>query len=413
MRTHGIGSIVRTIGDVAIASLPAGRVGDGVSIVSRSRRVIGGRIAAVERGRVAIVPFGSLVGIAVGDRVESTPDALDCVLGFGLLGRAIDPSGRALDGGGTICGTRVRVAPTVSSPAQRQSIDAIAWTGIRAIDGLLAFGRGARIGIFGAPGTGKTSLLEMLAAGRCFDAVVIGLVGERGREAEAWLRRIDRRSTVICATADRSAAERVRSAEVTMAQACSLRERGFHVLLILDSLARYAAALRERASALGEPPGRGGYPASVWSEFGRFLESAGNYAHGSVTLVATVLVDGDEERDPVCVNARAALDGHLTLSPSLARAGRFPAIDVLASTSRTMCAVVDARHRDSAAAVRGGLARLAATEDFRAAGLSDRDDPEFARTAEVERALEAFLRQGDLERPDATRAALHGLAALM
>ena len=413
MNARGIGAVIRTIGEIAIASLAGARIGDGVRIVARSQRAIGGRVAAVERGRVAIVPFAPLLGVAAGDRVENAPDALECVLGFGLLGRAVDAEGRPLDGDSPIAGTRTRVNASAPPPACRRPVETIAWTGIRAIDALLTVGRGARIGIFGAPGTGKTALLQSLAGDGDADAVVVGLVGERGREAEAWLRRIDRRSTLICATADRSAAERVRAADVAMAHACFMRERGLHVLLILDSLARYAAALRERASALGEPAGRGGYPASVWSEFGRFLESGGNATRGSVTLMATVLVDGDEERDPVCGNARAALDGHLTLSPSLARAGHFPAIDVLASTSRTMACVVDAQHLADARAVRRALAQLAATAELRAAGFGERDDPDFARLADLERALEAFLRQDEPERAAATRAKLRGLAASM
>jgi len=410
---RGVGAVLRTIGEITIASLPGARVGDGVRIVARSRRPIGGRIAAVERGRVAIVPFAPLMGVAVGDRVEAAPEALDCVLGFGLLGRAVDAAGSALDRGTPIVGSRARVTSPAPLLAGRRPVDAIAWTGIRALDGLLTIGRGARVGIFGAPGTGKTSLLETLARGSDADAVVVGLVGERGREAEMWLRRIERRSTLVCATADRSAAERVRAAELAMAHACFLRERGFDVLLILDSLARYAAALRERASALGEPAGRGGYPSSLWSEFSRFLESAGNAARGSVTLVATVLVDGDEERDPVCVNARAALDGHVMLSAALARAGRFPAIDVPASASRTMASVVDSEHLADAQTVRRALAGLASTEEIRTAGLVDRDDPEWTRLAEIERALETFLRQDNPADPATTRAELRGLVAAM
>jgi type III secretion protein N (ATPase) len=256
-------------------------------------------------------------------------------------------------------------------------------------------------------------LLESIAAGARVDAVVVALIGERGREAEAWLHRIDRRTTIVCATADRSAGERVRAAEIAMAQACFVRERGLHALLIFDSLARYAAALRERAVALGEPVGGGGYPPTVWAEMSRFLESAGNCERGSVTVLATILVDGDEERDPVCVNARAALDGHVALSPSLARAGRFPAIDVLASTSRLLGAVVDEGHRADAATVRLALARIAASEDLRLAGMGARDDPELARLAETERALDAFLRQSEPQPAAATRAALRDLAAMM
>ena len=406
------GTLLRTIGGIAIASLPTARVGEGIRIISRARS-IAGRIATVESGRVAIVPFVPLNDVAVGDRVESAPDALESVLGSGLLGRAIDAGGLALDGGGPIRGTRARVTSHPPIPAERRPIDTVLWTGVRAIDGLLSFGRGARVGFFGAPGTGKSSLLEGIAAAAGVDVVVIALIGERGREAQAWLQRLDRRTTVVCATIDRSAGERVRAAEIALAQACFLRERGLHVLLILDSLARYAGALRERAVALGEPIGRAGYPPTVWAEIGGFLESAGNCVGGSVTLLATILVDGDEERDPVCVNARAALDGHIMLSQALAHAGRFPAIDVLASASRTFGAVADAAHRADAAAVRRALARLAASQDLRAAGVVDRDDPETSRQAQVERALDAFLRQTEPQSGASTREALRELARML
>lgn len=406
------GTLLRTIGGIAIASLPTARVGEGVRIISRARSVAG-RVATVESGRAAIVPFAPLEGAAVGDRVESAPDALESVLGFGLFGRAIDSGGLALDGGAPIRGTRATVKAHTPFPAERRPIDTALWTGVRAIDGLLSFGRGARVGFFGAPGTGKSSLLESIAAAASVDTVIIALIGERGREAEAWLQRLDRRTTVVCATADRSAGERVRAAEIAIAQACFLRERGLHVVLIVDSLARYAGALRERAVALGEPVGRAGFPPTVWAEIGGFLESAGNCVSGSVTLLATILVDGDEERDPVCVNARAALDGHITLSQALANAGRFPAIDVLASASRTFGAVADVAHRADAAIVRRALAQLAASEDLRAAGVVDRDDPETSRLAQAERALERFLRQTEPQSGVATRAALRELALML
>lgn len=280
----------------------------------------------------------------------------------------------------------------VPVPAQRAPVDRPLWTGVRCIDALLTIGRGARIGIFGAPGAGKSTLLESIVAGAHADAVVVGLVGERGREAQRWLAARDVRTTVICATSDRSAQERVRAAESTLAHAQTLAQRGLHVLVLFDSLARYANALREIASTRGESVGRGGYPPSVFARLAQLVERAGAFRSGSVTLIASVLNDGDD-RDPVSESARSLLDGHVQLSPKLAQACRFPAIDVLASASRTMDDVVDAEHRRAARAVRAALARLEACADARSLGLEPADPATRAAIA-AEASLEALLRQG-------------------
>jgi type III secretion protein N (ATPase) len=410
---RGVGCVVRTLGGTVLAALPSARVGDGVLVRAASGALLAGRVAAVERARVSIVPFGTLAGVSVGDRVEVSADALACVVGFGVLGRALDAEGNALDGRGTVRGMRVHPAERGAAPSERQPVTTAFWTGIRAIDGLLTLGRGARIGIFGGPGVGKTTLLETIAEGARGDAVVLGLVGERGREAQAWFERVDRRTTIVCATSDRSAAERVRAADVAMVQAVALRERGLHVVLVLDSLARYAAALRDERVALGEPVGRGGYPPTVWTELGRYLERAGTAARGSITLLATVLSDGADEREPLSDATRSLLDGHIALSSGLARAGHYPAIDVPASTSRTMNAVVAGDHRRDAEALRAALGLLAETKDARAVGLDGGEDPALARAVAGEGAIGAFLRQREAVAPDETLRSLRSVAALL
>ena len=243
--------------------------------------------------------------------------------------------------------------------------------------------------------------------------MVLALVGERGREAQRWFERVDRRTTIVCATSDRSASERVRGAEVAMAQAERLRASGLHVVMILDSLARYASALRERGVTLGEPVGRGGYPASVWAAVARLLERAGTASRGSITLIATVLSDGGDEREPVSENARSLLDGHIVLSPELARANHYPAIDVLASASRTMGDVVAGAHGRDAGRIREALALLDRTRDARSVGLARFDDPVLARAIACENAFGAFLRQRDAVSPEATRASLSSLARML
>ncbi|MBC5799060.1 MAG: EscN/YscN/HrcN family type III secretion system ATPase [Candidatus Eremiobacteraeota bacterium] len=409
MIVRHVGCVVRTLGETIVAALPGACIGNGVRVCS-ARGVLAGEVAAVERSRVAIVPFGSLSGVAVGDRVEIDDAARAAPLGFAALGRALDAAGAALDGAGALRTRSVRVDRVGPEPRERRGIREPFWTGVRALDGLLTIGRGARIGFFGAPGAGKTTLLESIATAARADAVVLALVGERGREAQAWIDRCDARTTIVCATSDRSASERVRAADVAMAQACLLRDRGLHVALIVDSLARYCAALREQRVALGEAVGRGGYPPSVWAALARFLECAGNAHDGSITVLATVLSDGADEREPLSDAARSLLDGHIMLSSALARAGHFPAIDVLGSASRTMDAVTDASHLADAGAVRAVLALLAESKDARDVGLAAMT-PALAAAVAAEPALMAFLRQGAPANPQEVRQELRAVAA--
>jgi len=335
-------------------------------------------------------------------------------VGTALLGRAVAADGTLLAGDPPGALRRRPIDAPAPAPHQRRPVADPFWSGVRAIDGPLTVGRGARIGIFGAPGAGKSTLLETIVAGSSADATVVALVGERGREAERWLRALDRRTTIVCATADRSAAERVRAAELAMTQAEALRDRGLDVLLVLDSLARYAAAARDLAVAAGEPLGRGGVPASVVGRQARLLERAGPMPAGTITLIATVLAEGAIEHDPVADAARAALDGHLVLAPRLAAAGWFPAIDLPASASRTASDVTDAGHREAAARLRAAVAALDASRDARAFGLApEHSDPVLARALAAEAAIASFLCQDAVPtKPAETLARLAALALL-
>lgn len=408
MIARATGCVLRATGEMLLVALPGARVGDAVRILPRGGP-LGGEVVAVRRGRATVAPFGALAGIGVGDRVEAGAPSAPAT-GCAALGRALDAAGAPLDGGPplppAVRAATVRAVP----PRERAAVREPFQTGVRAIDGLLTLGRGARIGFFGAPGAGKTTLLESIVGGARADAVVLGLVGERGREAQRWLACLNRRTIAVCATSDRSAAERVQAAELALAHAQALRERGLHVLLVLDSLARYANALRELRTSLGEPVGRGGYPAAVWAQTARYLEGAGTASRGSITLLATVLSDGGDEREPLTDAARSLLDGHVVLSSELARAGRFPAIDVLASASRTMRDVVSVDHERDASAVRAALALLAGTSDARALGFEQRGDPALAAAVSAEPAIAAFLHHGERSGFAQTRAALRELA---
>ncbi len=312
-------------------------------------------------------------------------------LGTCALGRAIDAFGAPLDGGPPLLGRTVALALRAPRPNEREPIERPLWSGVRVLDALLTFGRGARVGIFGPPGAGKSTLVESIVDGCAADAVIVGLAGERGREAQRWIARLDERTTIVCATSDRPASERIAAAAVAIAQARALCDRGLHVLFVLDSLARVAAAAREIAVAAGESVGRGGYPPSVFATLARYVECAGALRCGSVTLVATVLSDGDE-RDPVSEAARSLLDGHIELSSARAQAGRFPAVDVPRSSSRTMDLVAAEEHRRAASQMRRALALLERMEDARALGIEPTDGVSRAAIA-IEARLEAFLCQ--------------------
>lgn len=404
----GRGSVVSADGARITARLPSAAIGSGVRIRG-VRGEITGIVTALHAGRASIAPREATDGLSAGDEVRSDPAALALPLGTILLGRAVDVHGRALDGGGAVRGRARSIALAAPDPGDRAEVDVPFWTGIRAVDALLTVGRGARIGVFGPPGCGKSTFLHRLVRGAYADAVVVGLCGERGREAEEWMRACPAHASIICATGDRAAAERVQAARVAMAQANLLRARGLHVLLILDSLARYAAALREIALADGESAGRGGYPPSVFADLAHLVEVAGNGNRGSITMIASVLSDGDE-RDPVSESARSLLDGHLVLSPRLAQAGRFPAIDVVASTSRTMRQVVGEGHDRDARLVRRALALLAQTEEARMLGIVP-EDPHAVRAVAAESRLETLLAQDGSPVPPAQSLAALAAAA--
>ncbi len=372
-------------------SLPGAALGDGVVVKSRDH-LVRGTVSAISPGAATVTPHDAMAGIMPGDVVLRDPAALMLVLGTGALGRAFNPRGIPLDDGRPVLGRLGTTRFRNPAPAERAPVIAPLWTGIRAIDGLLTIGRGARIGLFGPPGAGKSMLLRALADGCASDAVVVALVGERGREAAEWSLRCNARTTIVAAPSDSAAAERVQSAKVAVAQAHALRSHGLHVLLIMDSLARFAGALRELAVGNGETAGRGGYPPSVFTEMAKLLEAGGNISRGSLTIVATVLCDGEDEREPLSDGARSLLDGHIMLSSALSNAAHYPAIDIAASKSRTMHDVVTQEHAQAARDVRAAIVHLNATADLRSIGMAS-PDQRGLRIQAAEPAILRFLQQ--------------------
>ncbi len=390
MKGESIGRVCDARAGVVQAKLPAVSIGESVEILSRRRTTLG-IVQRVGERAVSIASHGDVEGISAGDVVRALPYGNVRAPGLAALGRAIDARGQAIDGGPPVVsrrGARMRIRP---SPSARTLPTAPLWTGIKAIDALLTIARGGRVGIFGPAGAGKSSLLAMLDRGCRADVSVVALIGERGREAREWFARLHPRMTVICAASDRPAAERVTAAELAIAQAARLRGLGLDVLLILDSLARLGAALRDVAVACGEPVGRAGFPPSVFAQIARFVESAGATATGSITLVASVL--SEDDREPIAEAARSLLDGHITLSRSLAHAGRYPAIDVTSSASRLMSAVISQTHAEDAATLRRSLCALKDSEDARSIGLPQHD-PWILAAQQNEEAIEELLRQG-------------------
>lgn len=317
---------------------------------------------------VILAPYGPLQGVAVGATVQALDDEARVPCGPALLGRVVDAFGRPLDGQ-PLAGTQATTALYAAAPPplQRRGVDQALATGVRAIDAALTVGEGQRLGIFAMAGGGKSTLLGMLARRAQADVNVIALVGERGREVREFL---DdslgaeglARSVVVVATSDRPALERVRAAHAATAIAEGFRAQGQRVLLLLDSVTRFARGLRELGLAALEPPVRRGYPPSVFAELPRLFERAGNDAHGSITAFYTVLAEDDDNSDPVAEEVRSILDGHIVLSRALAQAHHFPAIDVLGSASRVFSRVAAPAHQEAAARLRALMARHAEVE---------------------------------------------------
>jgi len=397
------------------AELAECRVGDLVRIEDGIGRAVDGEVVGFRDGRVLIVPLGDVRGLSSRALVRRLDGGASLLVSDALLGRVIDVFGAPIDGAGQIIGMKegapgvVRAALEAQAPpvAQRSRVVDPMETGIRVIDGLLPLGRGQRVGIFAGAGVGKTSLIRQIAAQSTADIVVFGLIGERGCEVKEILANdVSARSVVVAATSDRSPMERIRGGKVATAIAEAYRARGAHVLLIVDSLTRYAMALREVGLAAGEPPATKGYPPSVFAAMPRLLErvapQGASTEGGSITGIYTVLVEGDDLSDPVADSARSLLDGHIVLSRDLAARGHFPAVDALGSASRVARQVSTPRAQELQQRVRLELARRKEVEELRSLGAYvPGASPANDRSLELGRALDEWLRQGPEDRSSA------------
>jgi flagellum-specific ATP synthase len=333
-----LGRVVDVNGLLIKGHLADARIGDMVEIQCAASRV-SGEVVGFRDGLVLMVPFGDVRGISAGASVSRRGDGATIQASPALLGRAVNAFGAPIDAGPAIeAKDRVPIQPSAPLVEERANIHQRFDTGVRVIDGLLTCGRGQRVGIFAGAGVGKTVLMRQIATQSQADVTVIGLVGERGCEVRDMLSSgVGKSSVVVAATCDRSPMERVRGARAATALAEYFRDQGANVLLIIDSLTRYAMALREIGLSAGEPPATKGYPPSVFATLPTLLERVSPMASGgSITGIYTILVEGDDLADPVADSARSLLDAHIVLSRDLAARGHFPAVDVLASASRVV-----------------------------------------------------------------------------
>ncbi len=357
--------------------------------------------------RLFLMPIGDPRGLAPNAAVIPTGRGTEVAVGAALLGRVLDGSGKPLDGRGPVAATgRVPLTGRHINPLSRPSIREPLDVGVRAINALLTVGRGQRLGLFSASGAGKSVLLGMMTRSTTADVTVVALVGERGREVREFIQEIlgdegMARAVVIASPADDPPLMRTHAAGLATSIADFFRDQGLHVLLLMDSLTRFAHAHRQIALSTGEPPATRGYPPSVFARLNELVERAGNasHSHGSVTAFYTVLTEADDEHDPIGDAARAILDGHIVLDRRLADAGQYPAIDVEASVSRAMLGITDERHREDVRRFRSLYSLYRQNADIIKVGAyGPGSDAQLDEAIELHPRLMGFLRQGVAER---------------
>jgi FliI/YscN family ATPase len=407
------GVVLEVVGLIVEVGGLRAAVGDTLAVqASSGEAALELEVVGFRAGRLLTTPLGSLAGVRPGTRVTRTNRGATVPASMGLLGRVLDSFGRPMDGGPAPEPERhVPVHAPPPPPFARRPIDRGFSTGIRAIDAMLPIGVGQRMGIFAGAGVGKSTLLGMICRSSQAEVNVVALVGERGRELNDFIRLSLgpeglSRSVIVAATSDQPPLVRARGAESATALAEFFRNQGKSVLLVMDSVTRYAMALREAALAAGEPPATKGYPPSVFAALPRLLERAGTgNSRGVITALYTVLVEGDDLSDPIADAVRSILDGHIVLSRELAERGHFPAIDVLQSVSRLAPEIAHEADLRASAQIRDTLATYREVADLIQVGAYvPGSDPrvESARMAMPQ--IEAFLRQGIDERVSAEEA---------
>lgn len=396
------GHLIRVVGLTLEATGCSAAIGQPCS-VQTARGDIMAEVVGFASDRIYLMPKDDVSGVVPGAKVTPLLNFKGVPLSMNLLGRVIDGMGSPLDGKGPIAARQYSGSKAKPiNPLNRRPIKQPLDVGVRSINSMLTVGKGQRMGLFAGSGVGKSVLLGMMTRGTAADVIVVGLVGERGREVKEFIDEIlgeegKQRAVVIAAPADVSPLMRLKGCETAVQVAEYFRDQGMDVLLLIDSITRYAQAQREIALAVGEPPATKGYPPSVFAKLPALVERAGNGsgAQGSITAFYTVLSEGDDLQDPIADASRAILDGHIVLSRALADAGHFPAVDVEKSISRVMPAVTSAEHQQMARSVKQLYSSYQQSKDLIAIGAYVRgSDPQLDKAIGMMPGINRFLQQG-------------------
>ena len=394
------GRVRESVGSTIESAGPLCSVGECCEITDRAGMRHLAEVIGFRGAHVLSMPLESTDGIRFGDRVSALGKHAGIEVSHSLMGRVLNGLGEPIDGKGALApAASFLLEGRLRSPLDRAPIRMPLGTGIRVVDALLTVGRGQRVGIFGGSGVGKSTLIGIMTRNTEADVTVVGLVGERGREVGEFLEEAlgeegRRRSVVVVSTSDQSPLLRMRAALAATTIAEFFAAEGKSVLLVLDSLTRFAMAAREIGLAAGEPPTNKGYTPSVFTRLARLVERSGQFHKGSITAFYTVLMEGDDQQDPLVDAVRSLVDGHLVLSRALASEGWYPPIQVLDSISRLMPAVTEPAHREQAALVRKLLAVYARSEDLvRIGAYKAGADPDLDRALQARAALRAFMTQ--------------------
>lgn len=392
-----VASIVGTI--IKCTGLHAS-VGEVYGIATIMDDIVPAEVVGLEEQYALLMPYESVKGMQSGCKVEYLGQSLTISVGPEMMGRVVDANGDPIDEKGPIlCGLQQPVQNDPPSPVERQPINKVMKTGVRAIDALNTIGRGQRIGLFAGSGVGKSVLLGMIAKYSDADVNIIALIGERGREVQEFIddildEELLERSIIVAETSDKSAMSRIKASYTATSIAEYFRDRGKNVLLMMDSVTRIAMAQREVGLATGEPPTTKGYTPSVFSMLPKFLERVGKTSRGSITGIYTVLVDSDDMTEPVADAVRSILDGHIVLSRRLAHKNHYPAIDVPESISRVMPSIVSSEKRELASKVRDMITTYREAENLINIGAYvEGSNPKIDKAVEKKEDLESFLTQ--------------------